>query len=133
MEENKEKIDQENNIKITVTKEAGEILAELVVKANEGFEGGRINRQNLASFIVEKFRASFSDKDLVQLRQLHYDDAAMLEAMYRKMKETGEVPEFLRDVLRKQFQVPDEAPKKIKKTLTREYINDELKKQEGAA
>ena len=133
MEENKEKIDQENHIKITVTKEAGEILAELVVKANEGFEGGRINRQNLASFIVEKFKASFSDKDLVQLRQQHYDDAAMLEAMYRKMKETGEVPEFLRDALRKQFQVADEAPKKVKKALTKEFINDELFKQEDAA
>jgi len=132
MEENKEKIDQENNIKITVTKEAGEILAELVVKANEGFEGGRINRQNLASFIVEKFKANFSDKDLVQLRQMHYDDAAMLEAMYRKMKDTGEVPEFLRDALRKQFQVTDEAPKKVKKILTKEYINDELKKQKDA-
>lgn len=132
MEENREKIEQENNIKITVTKEAGEILAELVVKANEGFEGGRINRQNLASFIVEKFKATFSDKDLTQLRQLHYDDAAMLEAMYRKMKETGEVPEFLRDALRKQFQVTDEAPKKSKKTLTKESINDGLVKYEDA-
>lgn len=130
MEEIREKIEQENNIKITVTKEAGEILAELVIKANEGFEGGRINRQNLASFIVEKFKASFSDKDLTQLRQLHYDDAAMLEAMYRKMKETGEVPEFLRDALRKQFQVTDEAPKKVKKALTKESINDGLNKHE---
>lgn len=130
MEENKEKIDQENNIKITVTKEAGEILAELVVKANEGFEGGRINRQNLASFIVEKFKASFSDRDLIQIRQLHYDDASMLEAMYRKMKETGEVPEFLRDALRKQFQITDESPKKSKKVLTRESINDGLSKHE---
>lgn len=133
MEDVREKLDPENNIKITVTKEAGEILAELVLKANEGFEGGRINRQNLASFIVEKFKASFSDKDLIQLRQLHYDDAAMLEAMYRKMKETGEVPEFLRDALRKQFQVTDEAPKRIKKSLTKEYINDELSKQRDAA
>lgn len=49
------------------------------------------------------------------------------------MKETGEVPEFLRDALRKQFQVTDEAPKKVKKTLTKEYINDELQKQEDAA
>ena len=133
MEENKEKIEQENNIKITVTKEAGEILADLVVKANEGFEGGRINRQNLASFIIEKFKASFSDKDLILLRQSHYDDASMLEAMYRRMKDTGEVPEFLRDALRKQFQVPDEPPKKSKKALTKEYINDVLDKHGGAA
>ncbi len=130
MEEMKEKIDQENNIKITVTKEAGEILAEMVVKANESFEGGRINRQNLASFIIEKFKENFSDKDLIQIRQLHYDDASMLEAMYRKMKETGAVPEFLRDALRKQFQIPDESPKKIKKTLTIKSINDGLLKNE---
>lgn len=133
MEENKEKNEQENHIKITVTKEAGEILVELVGKANEGFEGGRINRQNLASFIIEKFKANFSDKDMTQLRQLHYDDAAMLEAMYRKMKETGEVPEFLRDALRKQFQVSDDAPKRTKKPLTKEYINDVLLKHEDAA
>ncbi len=132
MEESKERIEHENNIKITVTKEAGEILAELVVKANEGFEAGRINRQNLASFIIEKFKANFSDRELTQLRQSHYDDASMLEAMYRKMKETGEVPEFLRDALRKQFQVTDEQPKKAKKPLTKESINDGLRKYEEA-
>ncbi len=127
-----QKLEQENSIKITVTKEAGEILADLVGKANEGFEGGRINRQNLASFIIEKFKASLSDKDLIQLRQIHYDDASMLEAMYRKMKETGEVPEFLRDALRKQFQVTDEPLKKSKKALTRESINDGLLKHEDS-
>lgn len=131
--ENNEKIEQENSIKITVTKDAGEILAELVTKANEGFEGGRINRQDLASYIVEKFKANFSDRDLVQLRQLHYDDSAMMEAMYRKMKETGEVPEFLRDALRKQFQVNDDAPKKTKKALTKESTNDGLGKNEESA
>lgn len=131
--ENNEKIEQENSIKITVTKDAGEILAELVAKANEGFEGGRINRQDLASYIVEKFKANFSDRDLVQLRQLHYDDSAMMEAMYRKMKETGEVPEFLRDALRKQFQVNDDAPKKTKKVLTKESTNDGLTKNEESA
>lgn len=133
MEGNREKIELENNIKITVTKEAGEILAELVVKANEGFAAGRINRQDLASFIIEKFKSNFAEKDLIQLRQAHYDDASMLEAMYRKMKYTGEVPEFLKEALRKQFQVPDDAPKKSKKSLTKEYINDvQLKSEENA-
>lgn len=130
MEGNREKIELENNIKITVTKEAGEILAELVVKANEGFAAGKINRQDLASFIIEKFKANFVEKDLIQLRQAHYDDASMLEAMYRKMKDTGEVPEFLKEALRKQFQVLDDAPKKSKKSLTKEYINDVQHKSE---
>ncbi|MBN8542395.1 MAG: hypothetical protein J0L82_18535 [Deltaproteobacteria bacterium] len=119
-----QKVDQENIIKITVTKEAGEILADLVVRANEGFEGGKINRQNLASYVIEKFKNNFSDKDLAQLRQLHYDDAAMLEAMYRKMKETGDIPDFLREALKKQFHGIDDSLKRTKKSLTKEYIND---------
>lgn len=132
MDENKGKTELENHIKITVTKEAGEILSELVGKANEGFSAGKINRQDLASFIIEKFKTNFTEKDLLQLRQAYYDDASMLEAMYRKMKDTGEVPEFLKDALRKQFQITDDVPKKVKKTLTKEYINDELKGNENA-
>ncbi len=128
-----QKVDQENIIKITVTKEAGEMLADLVVRANEGFEGGKINRQNLASYVIEKFKNNFSDKDLAQLRQLHYDDAAMLEAMYRKMKETGDIPDFLREALKKQFHGIDDSLKRTKKSLTREYINDVQRSDEEAA
>lgn len=134
MKEEKEsqeiKTETENIIKITITKEAGETLAALVVRANEGFEGGKINRQNLASYIIEKYKNNFSDRELAHLRQLHYDDAAMLEAMYKKMKETGEIPEFLREALKKQFQGNDEPPRKVRKSLTKEYINDELQSHE---
>lgn len=131
--ENQEtKAETENIIKITITKEAGETLAALVVRANEGFEGGKINRQNLASYIIEKYKNNFSDRELAHLRQLHYDDAAMLEAMYKKMKETGEIPDFLREALKKQFQGNDEPPRRARKPLTKEYINDELREHEDA-
>lgn len=137
MKEEKElndpKQESDNIIKITITKEAGETLATLVVRANEGFEGGKINRQNLASYIIEKYKNNFSDRELAHLRQLHYDDAAMLEAMYKKMKDTGEIPDFLREALKKQFQGNDESPKRSRKSLTKEYINDELREHEDAA
>lgn len=132
-EVNDQKQESDNIIKITITKEAGETLATLVVRANEGFEGGKINRQNLASYIIEKYKNNFSDRELAHLRQLHYDDAAMLEAMYKKMKETGEIPDFLREALKKQFQGNDELPKRNRKSLTKEYINDELREHEDAA
>jgi hypothetical protein len=114
----------ENSVKITITKEAAEGLTELVVKVNGGFEAGRVHRQDIASWIISKFMASFTEVDVHQIRQLHYDDSSMLEAMYRRMKDTGEIPEFLRDALRKQFQGAPEASKKNKKSLTKEYIND---------
>jgi len=131
-EHEKQKTEQENYIKITVTKEAGEILQMILGKANEGFEAGRISRQDLASFIIEKFHSNFVDKDLMQLRQKHYDDESMLDAIHRKMRETGEIPDFIRDALRKQFQGSDESTKRNRKLL-KDNINDVVSMKEDAA
>lgn len=128
MEEEKEnqgtKTDNDSIVKITITREAAETLAQLVARANEGFDGGRINRQNLASYIIEKYKTNFSERELAHIRQLHYDDSAMFDAVYKRAKETGEIPEYLREALKRHFQGQDDAPKKVKKALTREYIND---------
>lgn len=130
--QNKRSSVPENIVKITVTKEAGEILAGFVDRANEGFAAGKITRQDFASFLVEKAKAWLTEKDYTQIRHAHYDDVSMFEAMYRRMRETGEIPEFMREAMRKQFQVTDDAAKKSKKTLTKEFISDELKESEAA-
>lgn len=132
MEEKEQKNELESSIKITITKEAGDILVAILGKANEGFEAGRITRQDLASFIVEKFNANFTEKDLMQLRQKHYDDESMFDAIHRKMRETGEIPDFIREALRKQFQGNDEPTKKNKKSL-KDNINDVVSEKEDAA
>ena len=132
MEEKEQKNELESSIKITITKEAGDILVAILGKANEGFEAGRITRQDLASFIVEKFNANFTEKDLMQLRQKHYDDESMFDAIHRKMRETGEIPDFIREALRKQFQGNDEPIKKNKKSL-KDNINDVVSEKEDAA
>lgn len=128
-----QKKSDDNFVKITITKDAAESLKELVSRVNDGFDGGQVHRQDIASWVISKFMASLSETDINQIRHLHYDDAAMFEAMYRKMKETGAIPDFLRDAMRKQFQGAPDAPKKSKKSLTREYINDVLDKHEEAA
>jgi len=138
IEENKEskqeyRSEQESFIKITITKEAADGLLDFVGKVNDGFEAGRVHRQDVASWIINQFLSSYSDSDLSLIRKNYYNEAVMLEAMYRRMKETGEIPDFLRDALRKQFQVATESPKKNKKSLTRKYINDVLESHEEVA
>lgn len=130
--ENTENREQENVVKITITRESAEALAELVVKVNEGFEAGRVHRQDIASWIITRFRKNHSDIELAQIRQVHYNDAAMFEALYRRMKETGEMPEFLKDVMRKQFSGNIES-KKAKKHLNKEYISDVSNEDSEAA
>ncbi len=115
--------EQENAVKITVSREAAEKLLALVSKINDGFFAGRVHRQDVASWLVLKFWNSLSEIDVQQIREAHYNDAAMLEALYRRVRETGQMPEFLRDALRKQFEQPSEAPKRSKKALTKKYIS----------
>ena len=121
-----DKIKNENSVKITIAKQVADRLWKFVEKVNEGFEAGRVHRQDVASWIISNFLDSPSESDLNSIRKTYYDDALMLESMYRQMKETGEIPEFIRDALRKQFQGAPETPKKIKKPLTKEFISDVL-------
>lgn len=132
-DKNETKKADDSFVKITITKDAAESLKELLARVNNGFDGGQVHRQDIASWVISKFMATVSESDITQIRQLHYDDAAMFEAMYRKMKETGLVPDFLRDAMRKQIQTAPETPKRSKKPLTKEYINDVLGKHEEAA
>ncbi|OYZ20991.1 MAG: hypothetical protein B7Y39_09915 [Bdellovibrio sp. 28-41-41] len=126
------KSDNDNSVKITVAKAVADDLGELVEKVNTGFEVGRIHRQDVASWIITQFLRTYTDHEVGLIRQSQYTDALMLEAVYRRMRETGDMPDFLKEALRKQFHGEPEIPKK-KKVLTNKSINDGLEKYEDAA
>lgn len=127
------KVDSDGSVKITIEKEAADLLKELVLRVNNGFDAGHVHRQDIASWIITRFMSMVTEADINQIRLSHYSDEAMFEAQYRKMKETGAVPDFLRDAMRKQFEVRADAPKKAKKPLTSKYINDVHSKNGDAA
>ena len=126
------KAEADGSVKITITKDAAAGLKELVQRVNEGFEAGQVHRQNIASWILSKFLASCTDQDVQSIRTSHYDDSIMLDSLCRRVKETGEVPDFLREVLRKQFG-SWESNRKSKKTLSKGYISDVPIRNEDAA
>ena len=126
------KIENDNSVKITVTKLVADSLWELVEKVNAGFDVGKVHRQDVASWIISHFLKSYTEVEVGLIRQSQYTDNLMMESVYRRMRENGEIPDFLRDALRKQFQGSGDAPKK-KKSLTKEYINDVLTNNEDVA
>lgn len=115
--------------KIAILTTASSILNDLLVKANNGLIGGKVNRQDLASFLIKKAKDYLTDKDFVELRNSVYSDNDMLEAAYKQMKTSGDIPDFIKEALRKHYLSQDETPKKAKKALNKEYINDELEKE----
>ena len=109
--------------KINISRDADAGLKDLVARVNEGFEAGHVSRPAVASWIIAKFCSSLTESDVHMIRMSHYDEAAMLESIYRRARETGEVPEFLREALKKHFHAPDSGTKK-KKSLAKGYISD---------
>jgi len=94
----------EEILKITVTKEAGDSLNTVLSKANEGFDAGKITRQDIASWILIRFEKSFDESDIQQIRNEFFSEKVLLETILKRVKSSGEVPEFLRDVLKKNWQ-----------------------------
>lgn len=115
--------------KITILATASSILNDLLVKANSGSLGGKVSRQDLASFIIKKSSDFLTDKDFVELKNSVYSDRDMLETAYKRMKVSGDIPDFLKEALRKHYMSLEESPKKSKKSLNKELINDELEKE----
>lgn len=100
----------EEIVKITVTKEAGEKLSSILAKVNEGFEAGRITRQDIASWILIRFEKSFGENEIQQIRKEFFSEKVLLETILKRVKSSGEFPEFLRDVLKKNWQGIAESP-----------------------
>ena len=119
--------------KITVTKEAEEAVSQIVTKVNEGFEAGRVNRQDVASWIISRFIETFSDVEIQQIRAAFFNEIALLEAILKKAKQSGSVPSELKTALLGQVNMVSSTSKKSKRGLTDRLANGQLERNEETA
>ncbi|HLE12939.1 MAG TPA: hypothetical protein VI754_16920 [Bacteriovoracaceae bacterium] len=110
--------------RVVVNKGAERALSFVMDKVNEGFIGGKVNKTEVANWIMIKFKEAFNEDVLREIRMEYFDEVAVLESILRRAKESGKVPSEFKSLLQKQM-ILDEAPKKkIKKALTGNGIND---------
>lgn len=119
--------------KITITKSAEEAVSQVISKVNDGFEGGRVNRQDVASWILSRFVETFSDMEVQQIRAAFFNEIALLEAILKKAKQSGSVPADLKTALMGQLSMGPVISKKGKRNLTDRLANGQLKEEEGVA
>ena len=113
----------DNFIKITITKESENAAMEIVDKVNSGFEAGKVNRQDMVSWIIMHFKSQFGPEELKNIRTSFANEIILLESIFKKAKETGVMPNQLKEALRDYL--VDDTPQKRKKTsLTQKSIND---------
>jgi hypothetical protein len=122
--------------KIAISKDADRAISDLVLKVNDGFDAGKASKQDVASYAILRFCKTCLDSDLYAIREMFFNPIALMEATLRKAKETGEIPQSLREVLFQQFvstSGTERSAKKLKKILKSEVTNENICSDEDAA
>jgi len=126
----KEKMVEENSIekeeilRITVSRQGEKALLEIIEQVNGGFIGGKVNKTQMANWILKRFKDDMDDLLIKDIRADHFDEVAVLELLLRKAKETGKVPSEFKMLLQKHIGLEVSPKKKPKLALTEDCIND---------
>ena len=112
--------------RINISKMAEESLGEVVNRVNEGFEGGRVNRTQMANWILLKFSSQCSEADIQQIRAENVNELAVLEAILKKAKKTGKLPSEVSLLIHKHLGFQEPAKRAGKTKLTKNIINDDI-------
>jgi hypothetical protein len=81
-----------SSCRILITPEASQSLDEAVARVTKDFEGGRIGRTQIASWLLQQGALRLSDQDVEKIRATFFDRVAYIEALLRRAKETGTCP-----------------------------------------
>lgn len=100
--------------RITVSKEAQTALGNIVDRVNDGFTGGKVNRTQMANWILLKFNNEIDETQIKEIRAEHFDEVAMLESILKQAKETGTVPSDFKVLLQKQLGGDEPTKRKMK-------------------
>ena len=134
--ESRPKLKKEDDLaKIAISKEADRALVELMSRIGDGFDAGRLTKQDIASQIILRFTANYTELDIHAMRVRIFDPILALEAKLKKAKETGIVPDSIRNLMLDEFMAdkPASNAKGSKRTLNQNNIKDIVSSNEEAA
>ena len=112
---------------------ADDALTRILHFVNEGFESGRVNRSQLASWIILKSEENLNEMDLKRIRADHFDRVIYLESLLKKAKEGGQLPHEINLALQTNGDLLPARRGRKRRTLTADFINDEISVKEKKA
>ena len=129
-EKQEQRKNEDQLAKIAISKEADKAVGEILNRVSDGFDAGRPTKHEVTSQIILRFFKEFTDADVHALRVQFFNPILVMEAMVRKAKESGVVPDSMREFLYEQFMASSAvqpAAKKAKKQLKDSVIIDNTK------
>ncbi len=80
---------EQNLSKIAVTTLADQALTSAQERVNTGFEGGRVTKTDLASWLIIQATSSLDETTVEEIRRTHFNQLAYLETLVKKLKVAG--------------------------------------------
>lgn len=81
-------------------------------RCNDGFDGGEINRNDVATHVVLAYSKSFTESDIKTLRNLNFNERKMLFAILRSSGNKGDLPEEIKRALREHYGIAEKEKKR---------------------
>ncbi|MBN8542478.1 MAG: hypothetical protein J0L82_18960 [Deltaproteobacteria bacterium] len=109
-------------VQVTISPEHDSKLRQVVERVASGFDLAKISRKNVLEYMIDKVVDVFSDDDTQAIRRNSTTDMALLEQELRDIRQTGIIPEALKEYLWKSRNLT-QSPKKPRKSRQAEYSN----------
>lgn len=130
-EEVKTESKEENIVRITITKEADYETDKIVALVNDGFDGGRVSKQDLASWILMNFTVLVSGDFVERVQSEFFNELVRFKNLLKLAQRSGGITPEIRKAL-KEISEDAAKPKKQKKTLNKNNIIDMVKDEDAA-
>lgn len=75
--------------KIAVTGSADEALSKALELVNHNFDGGRVTKIDLASWLLHRIAEQMNETMIDEIRKAYFNQVVYLEALVKKMKASG--------------------------------------------
>ena len=75
--------------KIAITSESDEALMKSLDRINAGFEGGRLTKTDLSSWLIIHAAQELSETAITEIRQAHFNQVTYLDTLVKKLKSSG--------------------------------------------
>ena len=89
--------------RVWISEDVNEDLEKIVGQVNKDFDGGKINRSQIISWMVKKMVSECCASDIQEIRLANLDELSVLEAMVKKARSTGVMPSDLSELVLKQL------------------------------
>ena len=78
-----------NLAKIAVTTSADNELTQALDRVNHDFEGGRVTKTDLASWLIQRAASTLDAPAIEEVQRAHFNQVVYLESLVRKLKSAG--------------------------------------------